>query len=123
MSYERRQIAIFTTASLPWLTGTAINPLFRAAYLAKCGKWKVSLVIPWLSSNDQDVVYPGKISFASPGEHERYVRRWLEDRTGFSSGFQIRFYPAKVIFLAYMRNINIDFIKPDGKQNWRVSQL
>ncbi|PIA53845.1 hypothetical protein AQUCO_00900439v1 [Aquilegia coerulea] len=92
---RKEHIAIFTTASLPWMTGTAVNPLFRAAYLAKDGHRKVTLVIPWLSLKDQELVYPNKITFSTPLEQETYVRRWLEERTGFGSGFNIRFYPGK----------------------------
>lgn len=94
---RKQHIAIFTTASLPWMTGTAVNPLFRAAYIAKDGERKVTLVIPWLSLKDQPLVYPNNITFSSPSEQETYVRQWLEDRTSFKSGFDIRFYAGKVI--------------------------
>lgn len=93
---KKQNIAIFTTASLPWLTGTSVNPLFRAAYLAKDGERNVTLVIPWLKLEDQEHVYSNKITFDSPSEQETYVRRWLEERTGFSSSFAIRFYPGRV---------------------------
>ncbi|KAI3441815.1 Glycos_transf_1 domain-containing protein [Psidium guajava] len=92
---RKQHIAIFTTASLPWMTGTAVNPLFRAAYLSKDGERNITLVIPWLSSNDQGLVYPCNIMFSSPSEQEMYVRQWLEERTGFKFAFSIRFYPGK----------------------------
>lgn len=91
----KNHIAIFTTASLPWMTGTAVNPLFRAAYLSKSGEWEVTLLIPWLSLKDQGLVYPNKITFSSPLDQEQYVRNWLEERTEFPSRFSIRFYPGK----------------------------
>ncbi|KAL0464757.1 UNVERIFIED_CONTAM: Digalactosyldiacylglycerol synthase 2, chloroplastic [Sesamum latifolium] len=91
----KQHIAIFTTASLPWLTGTAVNPLFRAAYLAKDGARKITLVIPWLKLKDQEHVYPNNMTFNSPQEQAKYVLQWLEERIGFRSSFTIRFYPGR----------------------------
>ncbi|WOL14976.1 hypothetical protein Cni_G23757 [Canna indica] len=92
---RKQHVAIFTTASLPWMTGTAVNPLFRASYLAKDGDWDVTLVIPWLSLKDQELVYPNKITFSSPVEHEAYVHWWLKEKADISSDFNIAFYPGK----------------------------
>ncbi|KAL3618664.1 Digalactosyldiacylglycerol synthase 2, chloroplastic [Castilleja foliolosa] len=100
---KRQHIAIFTTASLPWLTGTAVNPLFRAVYLSKDDERKVTLVIPWLKITDQEHVYPNNITFTSPAEQETYVRHWLEERTGLRSSFSIRFYPGR--FSLHKRSI------------------
>jgi digalactosyldiacylglycerol synthase len=96
ISDNRRHVAIVTTASLPWMTGTAINPLFRAAYLARSAKQKVTLVVPWLCKSDQELVYPNNITFSSPEEQETYIRNWLQERLGFEADFKISFYPSKV---------------------------
>ncbi|KAL8114207.1 hypothetical protein AgCh_021169 [Apium graveolens] len=92
---KKQHIAIFTTASLPWMTGTSVNPLFRAVYLSKDEEKIVTLVIPWLSKGDQEYLYPNNITFDLPSEQEYYVRQWLEERIGFKSTFRILFYAGK----------------------------
>lgn len=85
-----RHFTIITTAALPWMTGTAINPLLRAAHLVRhtqringfnndnSDQW-VTLVIPWLElPADQTEVY--RQVFSSPQDQEQYVRNWLRDQ-------------------------------------------
>lgn len=91
---EDFHIAIVTTAALPWMTGTAINPLLRAAYLAKTGK-RVTLSVPWLHPREQALIFPGKMQFSRPEEQERHIRGWLQDRGGVKADFKLRFYPAR----------------------------
>ncbi|XP_010912382.1 digalactosyldiacylglycerol synthase 1, chloroplastic [Elaeis guineensis] len=95
MADKKHHVAIVTTASLPWMTGTAVNPLFRAAYLAKSAKQNVTLVVPWLCKSDQELVYPNHMTFSSPEEQEVFIRNWLEERVAFKADFKISFYPGK----------------------------
>jgi hypothetical protein len=94
-----RRIWIITTACLPWLTGTSVNPLLRAAYLAKDRpKGKITLMVPWLEKDDQDVAYPPGVRFASPDEQREYVKKWLVEEAHLplaAERLEISFYTAR----------------------------
>lgn len=65
-----RKIWIVTTAGLPWRTGTAVNPLWRAVHLALDGH-NVVLMIPWLTDiNSRKKLYGAKNSFANGPEEQ-----------------------------------------------------
>jgi digalactosyldiacylglycerol synthase len=125
LSRPGRHIHIVTTAALPWFTGTAVNPLLRAAYLHRYTQrvnginngtlnnnatssdntsinkqqW-VTLVVPWLElPEDQQQLYSRV--FATTQEQEDYTREWLRDHADMAdaacatTGLQLLFYPAR----------------------------
>ena len=95
-----RHFTIITTAALPWRTGTAVNPLLRALYLAKSGR-PVILYIPFLEKPDQSKVFAKGVSFDTPEEQEKVVRQWCSERAKMDLeklDLQFRWYPAKYIF-------------------------
>lgn len=87
-------LAIVTTAALPWLTGTAVNPLLRAAHLAKAGR-RVTLMVPWLHPTEQQRIFPGSQTFATPSEQEAHMLEWLRTRGGLSTKFRLAWYPGR----------------------------
>mmetsp|Transcript_10417 Transcript_10417/g.39407 ORF Transcript_10417/g.39407 Transcript_10417/m.39407 type:complete len:635 (-) Transcript_10417:131-2035(-) len=97
LSNTSRSVTIVTTAALPWMTGTAVNPLLRAAHLARGrAPGKVTLYLPWLELEQQRIVFPNNITFDAPFQQEVYIRKWL-DRANLGEeqrGMNIRFYRA-----------------------------
>jgi hypothetical protein len=86
-----RSIYIVTTAALPWMTGTAINPLLRAKYLSLSHE-NVTLVVPWLESSDDRVaLYGEEWRNRTVDDHTAYLQtQWLQGST-----VSLLFYPAK----------------------------
>lgn len=86
-----RDIVIITTAALPWMTGTAVNPMLRAVYLAKAGH-TVTLIVPWLESpEDQRKVYPSGTLYNCREEQLKVILKWANEQV---EGVQlvVRFY-------------------------------
>jgi len=93
---QKRTYAIVTTAALPWMTGTSVNPLLRAAYLGEHVKTgNVCLCVPWLPRCDQRQVFPKRQVFKNPEEQKRVMLAWVEERVGFIPKIEVLFYPGR----------------------------
>lgn len=51
---------------------------------------QVTLVIPWLAVDDQEMVFPNNQSFETPEAQEQFVRAWARKRTGMPCNFKAR---------------------------------
>lgn len=104
---EFPRICIVTTASLPWLTGTAVNPALRGAYLWNQGH-HVTLLVPWVKREDQSNIFQKGVEFDSEKDQLEAVRSSLSARVPFdiswgeeeedgsgSPRYHIRFYSGK----------------------------
>lgn len=98
---KSKNIWIVTTASLPWMTGTAVNPLLRAAYLStgrKAAGGSVTLLLPWVERDeDQKQIYGKEKMFESQEDQEKFLRTWLRDTANMkeaSEDLEIRWYTA-----------------------------
>ena len=82
-THEYPSIAIVTTAALPWLTGTAVNPALRAAYLWERGH-DVTLLVPWVVASDQEKIFlNAEDRFRSEAEQLVAVKRHIRKRVPF----------------------------------------
>jgi digalactosyldiacylglycerol synthase len=94
-----KRIWIITTAALPWLTGTSVNPLLRAAHLAKDRPpGKITLMVPWLRRDEQHLVFPKHMRFDHPNEQRAYMKEWLvkeADLQVAADRMEIIFYAAR----------------------------
>lgn len=101
IAMKSKRILIVTTAALPWMTGTAVNPLLRAAYMTT-GRSEVggsvTIMLPWLERrHDQEQVYGSNSVFDSPEQQEIFIRQWLRDSAKLptpSKELKIKWYTA-----------------------------
>ena len=99
---KSKRIWIVTTAALPWMTGTAVNPMLRAAYLSKGRKeagGSVTIMVPWVENADDRIKVYGEKgkTFQTMEDQEVLIKDWLENTADMKSAaqdVQIKWYPA-----------------------------
>lgn len=82
LSDTSKSVYIITTAALPWRTGTAVNPLLRALYLAR-DRESVTLMVPWLGKSAAKTLYKDQ-DFETADDQEKWIRQYCMDRCGCS---------------------------------------
>jgi hypothetical protein len=76
-----QKVTVVTTASLPWMTGTSVNPLLRAAHLTvDRDEGAVTLMVPWVEIDDQRKLFPNNLTFATQQEQRDYVLNWVAEK-------------------------------------------
>ena len=92
-------VRVVTTASLPWMTGTAVNPLLRAAHLTMDREdGAVTLMVPWVDEADQRKLFPNNITFATQAEQRAFVLRWVAEKADMPAAarkLRVEFYPGR----------------------------
>jgi len=98
---KSKNIWIVTTGALPWMTGTAVNPLLRAAYLSTGRKeagGSVTIMLPWVErEEDKKRIYGSDQMFETQDDQEDYIRTWLRDTANMkqaSEELDIKWYTA-----------------------------
>lgn len=93
---ECRPVWIVTTAALPWMTGTAVNPLLRAAYLANGKAERVHLVLPWLEREEDRVSLYGETwRHVSTEFQENYIQEWVAQNVAPNIQLHMHWYASR----------------------------
>jgi digalactosyldiacylglycerol synthase len=97
----RKTVTVVTSASLPWMTGTAVNPLLRAAHLTKDREaGAVTLLVPWVELEDQRKLFPNNITFATQADQRAYVLQWVAEAAAMPAAARkltVSFYPGRYL--------------------------
>ena len=115
LSDRNRRIWIVTTTGLPWMTGTAVNPLLRAMSLCQDRPAQyVTLMIPWLVSDiERKVLYGSKHDFVTQKfkRHVSWIRQYCIQRCNCTH--EVAYQKLKIRFWLEKysgRSKNIDFV-------------
>lgn len=87
-----RHVLVVTTAAMPWMTGTSVNPALRALYLAKDGH-HVTLLVPWLSTREEQskLFARGSPLFDTVDHQRQHILQWANTQVPHVS-LKILFY-------------------------------